>query len=333
MNDTYEAPTVSMRAEYNTEEQTDRLADGLRTANRSLPVYQAISAAYRCLRDQDLLATRLVFTGDMVQSVHDREDRGDRPFTMERGAGVVAAKTMPPGPDGIVDILVPTYLLGSSANDDDADEALYWLRHVVAHEATHATLFHIGGEPFDAHKRAESGAATMQFVLLASELVEEHLAEYLAAENLYPGSVSTADSLRATFDAFEHTLVVDLPGVPEGDPDYFAEGMRITFEALHIVWKTLAYLAAEVRSRHGFSAVEADIAQSEPWRKWVAPWWDEFLRLLSYIPMVTDVNVAATDRVVVDLARHLQVWALGLGFDYHDANGGHDAFFRITLWD
>lgn len=47
--------------------------------------------------------------------------------------------------------------------------------------------------------------------------------------------------------------------------------------------------------------------------------------------MKVDVNIAATDRVVVQLAEHLQRWADDIGFDFHDTPQG--GFFRIKLWD
>lgn len=47
--------------------------------------------------------------------------------------------------------------------------------------------------------------------------------------------------------------------------------------------------------------------------------------------MTVEVDIAATDEVVREMALHLQTWADGLGFDFHDTSQG--GFFRIKLWD
>ena len=107
--------------------------------------------------------------------------------------------------------------------------------------------------------------------------------------------------------------------------------MLVTFNALHILWKTLAYLAAALRVKDGFRPVPSEIAALPGWRQHIEPWWDRYLELLDEIPMTVGVDIAATDEVVREMALHLQTWADELGFDFHDTPQG--GFFRIKLWD
>ena len=275
--------------------------------------------------------TRVVFTGDLVKSVNDREQR-DKPFTMERGSGLVAAKTMPPNDEGVVDILIPSFWL---MPDDDASKEADTARmvgHVAAHESIHAALHHLGTMPFDVYKeRQEFGYASVQFVAMASEQIEEHLAEYLSNQVVRSKDGTTANEVVAAFEAFQRTIEVELPAIPEDDPDYFNKGMMVTFEALHILWKALVYLAAEVRVGNDFESVPAEIDVLKIWSKSVAPWWREYTSLLGRIPMSIEIDITSTDAVVVEMGRFLQRWAYDLGFDFHDKGDG--GYFRIMIWD
>lgn len=159
---------------------------------------------------------------------------------------------------------------------------------------------------------------------------EEHLAEYLAGL-VVPPDGSTVGDLDAAIAAWKETMEVSLPTLDPGEPDYFESGMRVTFEALHILWKVLAYLAAELRSGDSFAPPPADMAYSDGWKEYVGPWWAEYVRLLGLIPMSTAVDVPSTDLVVKQLATHLQAWAYDLGFDFHDTPQG--SWFRIMIWD
>lgn len=85
-------------------------------------------------------------------------------------------------------------------------------------------------------------------------------------------------------------------------------------------------------NEHDFGPVPVDIAGIPGWRQFVAPWWDRYIDLLGRIPMSIDVDIAATDEIVRELAEHLQTWAYETGFDFHDVEGG-GAFFRIMIWD
>lgn len=259
------------------------------------------------LREEDLPKTRLVITGDLVATVNAREDRTGAPFTMERGAGIVAAKTMPPNAEGIVDILVPVYRILPLEDPDEAAERSNTIQHVAAHEAVHASIHHNGDEPFDLHHREEFGYASMNFISMASEQIEEHLAEYLGSRVTGRELAQSASDVEASIDAWQRTLETELAAIPEDDPEYFQRGMLVTFNALHVLWRTLAYLAAALRTDDGFRPVPEDIAALHGWSQYIQPWWDRYLDLLGHIPMSVTVDIPATDEVVRDMGVLLQV--------------------------
>ena len=291
-------------------------------------VTRTVDTVRDALRPQDRGRTRVVLTGDLVRSVTDRTTGQGRPYSLEIGAGTVMGKTMRATTDRIVDILIPIYDVLPSGEDDGALRDRY-SRHVAAHEAVHASMFHLGTDPFDAHLRRRCGPATAQYVAMAGEQVEEHLAEFLANQVARRASCATAEVMRDAFDAWLTALRVDIPALPEDDPEYYQKGWLITFSALHILWKLLAYVAAELRDGDDFRPVPAEVSVIEEWSRYIAPWWEAHLRLLATIPMTVEVDVAATDRVVLEMGAHLQRWALGLGFDFHDLDDG--AWFSSTF--
>ena len=332
-DDASDQPTgIALVLENLTEDELEAIKADLGARVGDASVAQMIWAVGRAIRAEDVPRTRIVFTGDFVQSVNAREDRSQHPYTTQRGASLVVGKTMPPDADGIVDILFPIFFaLPGVVGESDGEGRDALVRHLAAHEAVHATIHHLGTDPFDVYKREQLGEATLQFAAMASEQVEEHLAEYLANQVAVSPDGQTADAVRASFVAMQDTLAVQLPGIAEDDPDYFRKGMFVSFEALHILWKSLASLAAELRDGDTFAPVPADIASLDEWRDHVAPWWAVYTTLLGRIPMSTDIDIPATDRVVRLIGALLQRWALGLGFDFHDTADG--AWFRITIWD
>lgn len=327
-----QGPAIGLVFEYLTEDEMAAVRADLEARKGDAVLPQLISAVGRALRAEDVSRTRIVFTGNLVQSVNAREDRTEHPYSTERGAGLVVGKTMPPDAEGVVDVLFPAYLAlprPEGEGDEEVREDL--VRHLAGHEVVHATIHHLGTEPFDVYKREQLGDATLQFAAMASEQVEEHLAEYLANQVAISPVGGTAEGVRASFEALQKTLDAKLPAIPTDDPDYFRKAMTVSFEALHILWKSLAYLAAELRDGDAFSTVPAEIASLDEWRDHVAPWWEVYTTLLGRIPMSTDIDIPATDHVVRLIGVLLQRWALGLGFDFHDTANG--AWFRVTAND
>lgn len=312
-------PTLTL--EYLDDETVSEIVNGASLANFATSLAST-------LHGPDHARTRIVLTGDLVSSVNSRQDRSGNEYTLERGAGIVAAKTMPPDTDGVVDILVPSdWLLplddGSALNDRDQ-----LLRHLVAHEAVHAQLFHDGNEPFHVYKRRKYGDAQLTFMSMACYQVEEHLAEYTSNQVVRAPWSTTAEQIVVSFTAWNSILSGRLPALSEDDPDYFSKAMMITLTALHDLWKALSYFAAELRSGNSFSVIPEEIAELTDWKNEVAPWWDDYISLLSQIPMSTPVDVARTDDVVEAIGLLLQRWAKGVGVHHHDTPEG--PWFQMT---
>lgn len=68
------------------------LVAGIQSTGDGGALAQLIGAVTNALRPEDRAKTRLVITGDFVATVNAREGRTGAPFTMERGAGVVATR-------------------------------------------------------------------------------------------------------------------------------------------------------------------------------------------------------------------------------------------------
>ncbi len=322
------AEGISLVLENVSQEAVDSIMADFENRGEESSLTQLFRTILTALRPKDLAKTRLVITGDFVSSVNSREDRTGNEYTMARGGGTVAAKTMPPSEDGTVDILVPIYWVLSTENADTTQERDRYIQHFATHEAVHASLFHDGGEPFDVHRRRDYERALLQFVSMAGHQVEEHLAEYVANLTVLTPASMTADQLNTAFEAWDRVLEERLPAVSQLDPDYFQKVMMITLTALHDLWKVLSYYAAELREGDVFSPVPEEVAELAYWQDEVAPWWDEYTALLAQIPMSIPVDVEATDEVVDKLAQLLQHWAKGIGVDHHDTSEG--PWFQMT---
>lgn len=332
MSDDTTITTPQITLEYFPEDGAQALVELVNAGSAPVSLLALLGAIASRIPEEYRAQTRVVYTADFVRSVNDRRtDSSTEEYTRERGSGIVAGKTMGKQPDGLVDILFPADWI----TIEQTDEFLAMLRHLGAHEAVHATIHHIGAEPFDVHRREKFGYASLNFVSMAGEQIEEHLAEYLANQVQFGTTGqggSSVDQVKETFDAWQDTLAVQLPAIPEDDPDYFQKGMFVTFNALHILWKTLAYLAAEIRDGDDFRPVPDEIVTLPEWRQVVAPWWGDYTALLAEVPMTMEQDIPATDEVVKRMGLLLQRWALGVGFDFHDDEQG-GGFFRITLWD
>lgn len=290
-------------------------------------LYKLISTIAISLRKSDYACTRAVITGDMIRSVNNREDRLGNEYTLERGGGIVAAKTMPPSGDGIVDILVPVHWLLPLDEETSSNERDQYIQHIASHEAVHARLFNDGGYPFDVFRRREYGDATIQFMSMAGHQTEEHLAEYLSNQTAPSPHKTTAEQISDSFAAFNANLSKRLSAISNFDPDYYQKGMIATLTALHDLWKVLSYYAAELRTGNDFRPVPKDVAGLDEWKREVEPWWNEYTTLLSQIPMNTPVDIPATDAIVENIGQLLQRWAEGVGIEYRDTTDG--AWFQM----
>lgn len=309
--------------EHVTEEYASIIQTDMKDVDESR-FFKLVEAVKSILSSADLSKTRIVMTANFIQSVKSRQENPEQDYTLERGSGLVAGKTMRSNKDGVVDIIFHLYLLAPQEKSDIAAERDLHIEHVGRHEAVHAYLHHLGTEPFDVGRREEFGSAMHEFIAMASEQAEEHLAECIAIGDSQKENWANATSIKDALNALEDVLEAKLPMTDSGI-DY-GKAMYTIFSAFHILWKALVFLAAELRIDDTFQELPDDIALLEAWEHYVAPWWSEYLRLLGKIRMSLNVDIQGTDEVVKELAQFLQKWAAELGYDFHDTPDGNGWF-------
>lgn len=318
---------IQVAAEYLPDEDTRVLVDLLTNGDGDNAVTVLLGTVSGALRSEDRKRTRVVFTGDFIASVNSRSWDDAPSYTVDRGAGIVGAKTMSPLADGTVEIIIPTYSLAMLIPNEEGESGAHLVLHTVLHEAVHATFHHIGDEPFAVLGRHSFGAAMREFVAMAAEQLNEYLAETISMQGGAPRGQTDAEDVRTTFEAFGDTLSKQLSTMDESDPDYWARAKDVTLAALNVLWKNLTYLAAELRVGDSFVSVPEDIACAREWQSGVAPWWGRYLTLLDRVSISYDQDVATTDETSEQIAYLLQEWALALGFDFHDTDEGRNAWF------
>jgi len=278
----------------------------------------------------------LVVAGDMVKSVRDRLPEGvDRDaFNDERGAGMLAGKTMQVG--DAVYVLLPYWFFVDSAaalrvlGDEDADdfvaaeETRFRLaRRTVIHEAQHVVMFQAGEGAIDF-----SGAARARrdFVALAHFIVDEYRAE-----------LGVPTEVRETFETeVESTTLPNLQSnlsriVNEYQLHLDPERLMYSVlpEAQH-AWKALACVAAARRVAGSTDPLDSD---TDGWVLMASTFWDRFENLLTQVPSAhTRITQSELKRLAEELADILDDWLRGLGFTWRDIDNGSNAEFRITSW-
>lgn len=276
----------------------------------------------------------LVVAGDMVKSVRDRLPEGvDRDaFNDERGAGMLAGKTMEVG-DAVHVLLPYWYFVDSTAarrvlRDEDADGFVAaeetrarLARRTVIHEAQHVVMFQAGEGEIDFVGAAR---ARRDFLALAHVIVDEYRAE-----------LGVPTEVRETFETEVEsetlpTLQSNLARiVSEYELHLHPERLMYSVlqEAQH-AWKALACVAAARRVAGSPDPVDPD---TNGWVLMASAFWDRFEKLLTQVPSAhTRITQPELKRLAEGLADILDDWLQGLGFAWRDINDRSNADFRIT---
>jgi hypothetical protein len=319
--------TVGVIGEYLNDEELRLLQDGSKDASigQLATVYGAASSV---LNDKHRERVALVFTGDFVRSVIDRNPDLAGLYDIKRGSGFAIAKTMPPNDEGRIDILLPAFTLYQT--DDAADQAAATaiLQHTAAHEAVHAAAHVEGDVVASAWERNVYSEARREFVQIAGDQASEYLAEGVANLVFRAGGRATVADTTSNLEAFAVALKDGFASVPSGSPREWVQKKRLTLTAFHVLGKTLAYLAAELRSGDRTLAPPPEVVATPGWRTLVAPWWDQYVCLLEQIPLTPRLDADVTDALVESLATLLQEWLAGLGFSYLDTPQGPHFYIR-----
>lgn len=263
---------------------------------------------------------RLVITGDFVGSVQQRL-AGDRSseFDVERGSGMVAAKTMP-GPDGFIDVLVPWWFFDVDREPAQRAESAALVVRTVVHEAHHVAMRQ--NQQGYKHADAESWRET-NLRSAADSVIDEYRAES-----------GVAATLVEEYSPWSPVEVLDALGRDVGKAvasyQEHLDVERLAFEtgtACLVGWRALAYIAAVDVADRDRSPVTSEVAEDPLWKRLAANYWDEFRAVLQAVPAGRDIMPQADIALAVEtLAVLLGKWLDGLGFTWTDNE------FRIQSW-
>lgn len=263
---------------------------------------------------------RLVITGDFVASVQKRlADGRSSEFDVERGSGMVAAKTMP-GSDGFIDVLVPWWFFNVNQEPAQREESAALVVRTVVHEAHHVAMRQNlqGYEHADDQSWRETNLRSA-----ADSVIDEYRAESGVAatlvEDYSPWSpVEVLDALgrdvgRAVSSYQEHLDIERL--------------VLATGNACLVAWRALAYIAAVDVADDDRSPVTSEVREDVLWKRLAADYWDEFRAVLQIVPPGRDIMTQADIALAVEtLAVLFGKWLDGLGFIWTDDQ------FRIHPW-
>ena len=285
-----------------------------------------------------------VIAGDFVESVKQRLPEGEYrdSFETQRGAGIVAAKTLKVGDEihvvfpqwMFVDTVAALRLLEPEAAAEIAStvvERARQVRRTAFHEAQHVAISQRGEDAVDLNGL---GWASKNFVSVASQIIEEFRAELAV-----PRELRDERELVFPVEALEH-LRADLTRITTVEYQHHLDVGKLSYEVTqqtHHVWKVLAYLVAAQRV-FGIvpgTAIPAEVQRAEAWRLMAAPLWERFEALLSEIPPgQIAVSPDVLHRFATDLAFLLSEWMLLLGFRWEDVGDPADqnSQFSIESW-
>lgn len=272
----------------------------------------------------DTNKTRLVITGDFVQSVRDRGEAGStyhENYDTQRNTGMVGGKTIPL-PDGTVDVLLQAVMFLPEHQETD------WLAettlHTLVHEAQHVLTAQNGEQDGDFQSEPW---ARLNFLTAADQVIEEYRAECVASE-IVGSSGWNGDDLVASINAWLTALrrIATVEYQSHLDVDRFSYDI---LQQTHTFWKLLAYVVAE-QSASG-QELPAAVAEDDLWALMVEPFWEDFKAILATVPTAEQRTPRnELDAFASRLADLLQRWLSGLGFDFVDRPGG--AAFHVTDW-
>lgn len=244
----------------------------------------------------------LVVSGDFVQSIRDRMDdpMEATAYTTQRGAGTVAAKTMPNKSDGRVAIVMPA---GFMLLDDEG--AVDLRRRTLVHEFAHVAIYQAGEASNGCRQRLAGGTvAQADLVALAGIAVEEFRAELSVYEAGWQAEdQNIEDDVASAQDAFRSAAEM----VRASD---YGGALGTAFNALNILCQRLAYVAASLVHRCGREGLDEILGDSPS---------QVFLRALIQAPSGSKrTQRDHLDGVINAVAGSVRELLLEVGFDYRD---------------
>ncbi|MFL6161287.1 MAG: hypothetical protein ACJ74U_03580 [Jatrophihabitantaceae bacterium] len=255
----------------------------------------------------------LVATGDFVQSVRDRFDNQAEAaaYTTDRGAGIVAARTMPNTATGRVAVIIPA---GFMLLQDEGGAELR--RRTVTHELAHVAIYQAGEASTGCRQRLAGGTiAQADFVAIAGIAVEEFRAELAVHE---AGWDDEDNDISADVEAAHSAWRSAAEMVCASD---FCGALATAFQALNVLCQRLAYVTASLVHQTGRDELRAHRDES---------YVEVFMRALLDVPSGNErIDRGQIDVAIAHIAEAVRGFLLEVGFDYRDTPGP-GAWFGFT---
>lgn len=274
----------------------------------------------------------LIVPMDMAEAVRRREP-GD-PYTVERGSGVVGARTISL-PDGRVDVIMNGAGPISAATGEEINrELVNFLRRTLIHEAQHV-IMHQRGSGFEAYKiDAIQGAMRRHFAKNAAIICDEHRAEWQAIRLTEPEPPTVGD-INAVLEALGRQLAA-ANSAYQADP-YGPDAIRnlagAVLTACNHFWTAVGYWTAQHRNDDtNIAGIPAEIAALPLWQRYGGDVWTLFQESLRALPVEDlttspEILTAAAQHVAEALTSSLET----IGFRGEDSDSGWA--FYITRFD
>lgn len=282
----------------------------------------------------------LVLAGNLVESIKSRLPMGQyrNSFDDERGAGILAAKTLNVGED--IHIVLPAGLfeLPEAAREAGNIEHARWLeesaewrelhvKRTVLHEAQHAAMSQAGEKSVSLEG---VGWARGTFLSLADTVIDEYRAELGVPEQYREPFETTLPivELDAARNAMTRIAMVDYQS--HLDVGLLAQDI---VAAVQHPWKALGNVAAARRV--------AGIAMGTPfsdeetvtdaWSLMVEPHWLKFEQILRNLPQPAEKGYTyQVRRAVEDLADLFAEWLRAYGFLWRDVKDNSEFLIEST---
>jgi hypothetical protein len=307
--------------------RSDSRPDALRHGLRELAELLA-----RLVDDPDNVS--LIIPNDLRESIQRRQP--DEPYTVERGSGLVAGRTMQQ-PNGHIDVIINAYpiaKIGPRGTPVLDRTLMSMVSRTVTHEAQHAVMRQ-RNSGFDEYRVDEiNGVFNRPLATSAAQLCDEHRAEWRAIQLTEPNP-PTADDVRAVLAALGAELTAanaiyqQAPDTPQA---VFALATAV-FAACGPFWVSLGYWAAQFRGDDGtLDGIPEEITELPLWQRYSGDVWAHLQRSLTTLPvedLSTSANVLRSAAAAVAAA--LTVSLETIGFRCVDA--GDNSAFYITRWD
>jgi hypothetical protein len=273
----------------------------------------------------------LIVPMDMKEAVRRRDP--EVPYTIERGSGVVGARTMSL-PVGCIDVIInPAGPVAVASGEQINRELLSLLRRGLVHEAQHVIMGQRGSGYDEYGCEAVEGPVRRQFVMCAAQVCDEHRAEWQAIQLAEPEPPTISD-VNAVLEALGRQVAAAnqiyqaAPG-----PQAVRDLAGAVFTACAVFWTALGYWTAQHRTDDANIAdIPAEIAALPLWQRYVGDTWSRLQGSLRTLPVENlttsrETLHAAAQRVADTLTSSLET----IGFRGEDGEEGWA--FYITRFD